>query len=76
MTATELRQFWHRTPFVPFDVIVPGGEKFHVPHPDFLSVSPNGRIAHVWKESGEYAALDVFLVTAVEENRRRSKRRS
>jgi hypothetical protein len=76
MTATELRQFWHRSPFVPFDVIVPGGEKFRVPHLDFLSVSPNGRIAHIWKENGEYAAVDVFLVSAVEENRRRTKRGS
>jgi hypothetical protein len=45
MTSTELRKFWHRSPFVPFDLVIPGRAKFHVPHADFLSVSPSGRIA-------------------------------
>jgi hypothetical protein len=72
MTATELRKFWHRTPFAPFDVIVPGRKRLHVPQPDFLTVSPSGRIAHVWTRDDDYAAVDVFLITAVEKNSRQS----
>jgi hypothetical protein len=73
MTSTELRKFWRRSPFTPFDIVVPGRTKVHVPHPDFLSVSPNGRIAHVWMKGDDYAALDVFLITAVEQNSKRAK---
>jgi hypothetical protein len=75
MTATELRKFWHRAPFVPFDIIVPGRKKFSVPHPDFLSVSPAGRIAHVWMSDDDWASLDILLVTAVETNSRARKQK-
>jgi hypothetical protein len=75
VTATELRKFWHRAPFVPFDIVVPRRDKLHVPHPDFLTVSPSGRIAKVWFDNDEEAALDVFLITAVEENSRNGRRK-
>ncbi len=61
MTATELKNFWRRSPFEPFDIVVPGRSKLHVPHPDFLTVSPTGRTAHVWMKNGDYAVLDVFF---------------
>lgn len=69
MTATELKSFWHRSPFEPFDIVVPGRQKLHVPHPDFLTVSPTGRTAHVWKKDGDYAVLDIFLITVLETTR-------
>ena len=75
MTATELRKFWHRSPFVPFDIVLPGRAKLHVPHPDFLNVSPSGRMAKVWLNDEDEAAVDVFLITAVEENSRTKKKR-
>jgi hypothetical protein len=76
MTATELRKFWHRAPFVPFDLVVPGRDRLHVPHPHFLSVSPTEQVAHIWKPNGDYAVVDVLLITAIEENRRRARRRA
>jgi hypothetical protein len=75
MTAAELRKFWHRAPFVPFDIIVPGRQKLHVPDPDFLTVSPSGRVGHVWMRDDDYAAVDIFLITALEENSRASKQK-
>jgi hypothetical protein len=45
-----------------------------VPHSDFLTVSPSGRIAHVWKNGDDYTAIDVFLITALEHDRPSSKR--
>ena len=77
MTATELKGFWHAAPFVPFNILLPDGEKVPVPHPDFLTVSPSGRIAQVWKKGDERVSIDVFLTTAVETGRHasRSKRR-
>lgn len=82
MTATELRKVWHRSPFVPFDIVMPGNGKLHVPHPDFLTISPSGRIAHVWNKDDDYAAVDVFLITALAQTSlngkksQRSRRRS
>ncbi|MDQ2659482.1 MAG: hypothetical protein M3Y03_03600 [Verrucomicrobiota bacterium] len=75
MTATELREYWHRAPFVPFEIILPGRDKISVPHPDFLSVSPSGRIAHVWTSNDTWASLDVFLITGIETYSRNGKTR-
>ena len=66
MTATELKEFWHASPFVPFYIVLPSGEKVPVPHPDFLTVSPSGRIARVWKKGDVTVSMDVFLITSVE----------
>ncbi len=74
MTATKLKKFWHRSPFVPFDIIIPGRERLHVPNADFLSVSPSGRIAKVWLDDDDEAAVDVFLITALEENSKNTRK--
>jgi hypothetical protein len=47
MTSTELRNFWHRSPFVPFDIVITGRAKIHVPHPDFLAVSQWSHRTHL-----------------------------
>ena len=81
MTATALREFWHRSPFVPFDIILPGRSRIHVPHPDFLTISPSGRVAHIWMRGERSATVDIFLITALEKcpekaRRRRSRKQS
>jgi hypothetical protein len=73
MTATELRKFLHRAPFVPFDIVLPGREKIPVRHPDFMSISPSGRIAKIWLNDEDEAAVDVFLITAVEGDSKNGK---
>jgi hypothetical protein len=73
MTATKLKEYWHASPFVPFRIVLPSGEKVPVPHPDFLSISPSGRIADVWKKGDEKISIDVFLITSIETVRRRPK---
>jgi hypothetical protein len=75
VTATHLKEWWHRSPFAAFDIIVPGREAVHVPHPDFLTVSPSGRIAEVWLDDDRQVRLDVLLITAVEESGRNGKSR-
>ncbi|HEV3409580.1 MAG TPA: hypothetical protein VG095_04765 [Chthoniobacterales bacterium] len=76
MTVTQLREWWHRTPFLPFNIIAPGRDPVHVPHPDFLTISPKGRIAEVWLKDERQVRLDVMLITALEESARNSKRAS
>ena len=40
-----------------------------MPHPDFMSVAPSGRIAVVFGPKDETYTLDVFLITALEAER-------
>jgi len=75
VTAEALRKYWHRSPFVPFNIVVPGRSKIHVPHPDFLTVSPKGRTAHIWLTGESWATVDVFLITALEERPSRAKQK-
>jgi hypothetical protein len=74
MKAAELKKFWHAAPFIPFNFVLAGADRLHVPHPDFLALSPDGRIAHVWREDSDYTAVDVMLITALETARNGSKR--
>ena len=66
MTATRIRELLHAVPFKPFKIHLPGGEKIRVPHPDFMSVAPSGRIAVVFGPKDETYTLDVFLITALQ----------
>lgn len=65
MTATELRNHWRATPFVPFTIMGPAGIMLPVPERDYLSVSPRGRFAHVWKQNDESTFLEVQKIIAV-----------
>jgi hypothetical protein len=38
----SIRQFNHAVPFVPYEIQMVSGERFKVPHPDFISISPRG----------------------------------
>ena len=67
MTVEKFRQSWHAQPFVPFRIPTPGGEAVEVPHPDFLHMSPTGRIAHVSLPDERLIHIDVALITSLEE---------
>ena len=67
MTVEKFRQSWHAQPFVPFRIHTPGGEVVEVPHPDFLHMSPTGRIAHVSLPDERLIHIDVALITSLEE---------
>lgn len=66
MTANRIRELLHAVPFQPFIIDLPGGERIPVPHPDFVSVAPTGRIAVVFGPKDETYTVDVFLINALE----------
>ncbi len=76
MTATRIRELWHAVPFKPFKIYLPGNKTIRVPHPDFLSMSPSGRIVNVFGLKDETYTLDVFLITALEVESSRAGRAS
>lgn len=67
MTANRIRELLHAVPFRPFKIHLPGGEKIRVPHPDIMSIAPSGRFAVVIGPKDETHTVDVFRITALEE---------
>jgi hypothetical protein len=38
----SIREFNRTVPFVPYELHTASGERYAVPHPDFISISPRG----------------------------------
>jgi hypothetical protein len=66
MTSQQLRAVHHAAPFHPFTIHMADGRSFHVPHPDFLSISPAGTTVIVYQEGEEFSILDMLLMTEIE----------
>lgn len=62
MTIQQLRA----VPFRPFTVHMADGRSFPVPHPDFLLMSPSGRMAFAFGQEDECSILDLLLMTEIE----------
>ena len=77
MTIGKLREVLHAEPFQPFVIRTADGRSVAVPHPDFISVSPPGRMVHVFRKDGRSEFIDLPLVTSIElgNGRRPSRRR-
>jgi len=66
MTIQQLRAAQHATPFRPFTIHMADGRTFHVPHPDFLSMSPAGRTVIIYQQDEEFSILDLLLMTEIQ----------
>ena len=42
MVIQSIRDFNRAVPFVPYEIHTASGERYKVPHPDFISISPRG----------------------------------
>jgi len=47
MVMESIREFNRAVPFAPYEIRMAGGERFSVPHPDFIVVSPIGNFVIV-----------------------------
>ena len=66
MTIQQLRAAHRVVPFQPFAVHMADGRSFHVPHPDFLSMSPTGRTVIIYQQDDEFSILDLLLMTKIQ----------
>jgi len=66
MTIQQLRAAIRAVPFRPFTVHMADGRSFPVPHPDFLLMSPSGRMAFAFGQEDECSILDLLLMTEIE----------
>ena len=63
MTSEQLRVIRDASPFHPFTIHLADGRSLHVPHGDFLSVSPGGRTVIAYQAGEAFSVLDLLLVT-------------
>jgi len=71
MTTEQIDDALHRQPFVPFTLHIADGRKIHVDHEDFVMRSRSGRAIAVYRENDRIETFDVFLITSIEEKRKR-----
>ena len=62
MVISSIREFNHTVPFVPYEIRMVSGEKFSVPHPDFISISPRGSFVVVIDRKDRPHHLSALLI--------------
>jgi len=68
MTTEGLRNRRTADPFIPFTVHMASGASYRVPHRDYLSIHPTGRIATIYLPIGGSSTIDVMLITELVED--------
>ena len=66
MTIQRLRAAHRAIPFRPFNVSMADDRSFHVPHPDFLFMSPTGRTVIICEEKEDFSILDLLQMTEIQ----------
>jgi len=69
MNVERLLELMHATPFEPFLVLLPNGERIRVPHTDHIWVHPDRRTVIVVAESGATRLLNHQMIVGVELDR-------
>jgi hypothetical protein len=60
-TIEDIRRAMRRRPFLPFRIVMRGGETHEIPDPDFIAVSPIGKSAVLLDNQG-MRILNVRLI--------------
>jgi hypothetical protein len=55
-------------PFTPFRLVLPSDRELEIPHPEFISISPQGVSAVVWYQDGGAEHVDLRLVVGLKTN--------
>ena len=66
MTGKHLRDLYEAQPFKPFSMILADGRSVPVVHPEWMTISPTGRIVTVFEPDDSLRIIDLILVTALE----------
>ena len=66
MSGETIREFLHAAPFVPFTIHTADGKSYTVDHPDFATLSRDGRVLVVNLEGSRFAWVDLALATRAE----------
>lgn len=67
MTIEAVREAVHARR--PFKVTLADGRTLDVPHGDFASISPTGRLLYIAQDNDHLEAVDVLLITGIQQER-------
>jgi hypothetical protein len=62
MVIESIRGFNRSVPFVPYEIHTASGERYTVPHPDFISISPRGSFVVVIDSKDRPHHLNALLI--------------
>src|SRR5262245_61059232 len=62
MVIESIREFNRAVPFKPYEIRMAGGERYSVPHPDFIYVSPRGTFVVLVDRKDRPHHLNVLLI--------------
>lgn len=62
VAITSIREFNRSVPFVPYEIQTASGERYTVPHPDFISISPKGSFVVVIDAKDRPHHLNALLI--------------
>ena len=65
MRSEILHDLIHATPFRPFEIRLPDGQRIEVIHPDWIAHPRGGRVAVVFDRDQRTHYVDVALVSAL-----------
>ncbi len=74
MLIQAIREMNEQVPFEPYEIQMVSGERFPVPHRDFIAVSPRGTFAVVVDEEDRPHHLSALLIERVAPIRRNGGR--
>jgi hypothetical protein len=80
MVIESIREFNRAVPFKPYEIRMASGERYVVPHSDFVSISPRGSIVIVFDDNEHPYHLSSILIENASplngRHRRKAGRRS
>jgi hypothetical protein len=74
MVIESIREFNRAVPFEPYEIRMAGGERYVVPHPDFISVSPRGSFVVLIDAKERPHHLNAILIERASPLKRRRRR--
>ena len=74
MTIEQIRKAHQARPFAPLTLRAGGGREYHVPHPEFMFITPPGRTIIVVDQDGAAELIDLLLVESLHFNKGRRRR--
>jgi len=74
VTIEKIRELCHAEPFRPFVLHFPDGRLIGVQHPDFVALSPTGRMISVFQQNGSESLIDLMLISDITIKEGRTRR--
>ncbi|HTA30774.1 MAG TPA: hypothetical protein VK731_09815 [Candidatus Cybelea sp.] len=76
MVVESIREFNRAVPFKPYEIQMASGQRYEVPHPEFISISPKGSFVIVFDTNEHPYHLSSLLMERVTLLKGRRQRKS